>query len=537
MRVIDFFCGAGGFSEGFRQAGFEIILAVDNWRAAITTHQANHPHTKVILDDVKKIAKLPDVEFHKLIPDSEVIIGSPPCVAFSNSNKSGKANKRKGIALLKSYLRIIARKKFKKDSILKYWLLENVPNVEKYLQEEYTAKELNLRGSWRIKVKNTSSKVYNMKYYGVPSNRKRYVCGEFPEPRQTRTDLNLMQLGTVLDALGAPGKDLEKEIHDPCYNFKMTSKNITDHHYIQHIAEFEWSKAKRAKQDKGYMGRMSFPEDIKRPARTIMATMSSSVRESMVLSDGNGGYRAPTIREVSSLMSFPIDYRFYGNSISQKYKLVGNAVPPKMSFAFAKAIFENEGLSASSRYSPLEQRDADFYNLNSQIFHIKTEKPKKPDTRFKYHIPYTIVDAYRVELTNYKSNFKKNKIQWNVEIHKSQGPRAKVYTPTVDISCIQKSNSKIIDDCIRNFTSSIVSFDDFQDLYCLTDAERGDSLGPLELLTKLKRLLERREFKCLDKVYIDCKGEPFKLPAKIAIGYFILTDIVKKMEVLSCKKN
>jgi DNA (cytosine-5)-methyltransferase 1 len=537
MRVIDFFCGAGGFSEGFRQAGFEIVLAVDNWKAAVTTHKANHPKTNVILDDVERISNLPDDEFHKLVPDSEVIIGSPPCVAFSNSNRSGKANKKNGIALVKAYLRIVARKKFKKDTALKYWLLENVPNIEKYLQEEYTAKELNLKGSWKIRVKNTNSRVYNVKYYGVPSNRKRYICGEFPEPIQTRIDLNLIQLGTVLNALGTPCKNLEKEIQDPCYALKIVSKEVTDHHYVQHLADFEWRKAKIAKQDKGYMGRMAFPEDVKRPARTIMATMSFSVRESMVFSDGNGGYRAPTIREVSSLMSFPIDYRFYGRSIGQKYKLVGNAVPPKMSFAFAKAILENEKLRSPCKYLPLNHENLDFYNLNSQIFHIKTEKPKKPDARFKYHIPYTIMDAYRVELTNYKSNFEKNQIKWDVEIHKSQGPKAKVYTPLVDINCISKNDVKIIDDFIKKLTPLIVSFHNFQNLYCLTETERANNLGPFELLIRLKRFLGQTGLKCFEEAYIDCEGAPFKLPAKIAIGYFILDEIVKKMEVLSCKKT
>ena len=43
MRVADFFCGAGGFSEGFRQAGFEICFAVDKWEPAVNTYRANKP--------------------------------------------------------------------------------------------------------------------------------------------------------------------------------------------------------------------------------------------------------------------------------------------------------------------------------------------------------------------------------------------------------------------------------------------------------------------------------------------------------------
>lgn len=36
-KVIDFCCGAGGLSEGFRQAGFEIILGIDIWETALAT--------------------------------------------------------------------------------------------------------------------------------------------------------------------------------------------------------------------------------------------------------------------------------------------------------------------------------------------------------------------------------------------------------------------------------------------------------------------------------------------------------------------
>ena len=131
MRVADFFCGGGGFSEGFRQAGYDIVFAVDKWAPAVKTYQGNKPGVNVIQDDVIKISLLPDDEFEKLVPDSEVIIGSPPGQSFSHSNKSGGADKSLGIKLIEAYLRIIARKKYKPNSVLRYWILENVPAVKK----------------------------------------------------------------------------------------------------------------------------------------------------------------------------------------------------------------------------------------------------------------------------------------------------------------------------------------------------------------------------------------------------------------------
>ena len=54
LQVIDFFCGAGGFSEGFRQQGFEIVMGIDNWQLAIETHNLNHN----LHDETKDVLKL-----------------------------------------------------------------------------------------------------------------------------------------------------------------------------------------------------------------------------------------------------------------------------------------------------------------------------------------------------------------------------------------------------------------------------------------------------------------------------------------------
>ncbi len=46
-RAVDFFCGGGGFSEGFRQAGIDVIAAFDLWKIAVDTHNGNHPDCNV----------------------------------------------------------------------------------------------------------------------------------------------------------------------------------------------------------------------------------------------------------------------------------------------------------------------------------------------------------------------------------------------------------------------------------------------------------------------------------------------------------
>ncbi|RLC82711.1 MAG: DNA cytosine methyltransferase [Chloroflexi bacterium] len=537
VRVIDIFCGAGGFSEGFRQAGFEVIWGVDKWEPAVITHRANHPSSQTVMYDVERLSLLPDEEFDEMIPDAEVIIGSPPCAAFSNSNKSGKGDKAEGIRLIEAFLRIVARKKWKSGSILRYWILENVPNSENYIQDSYTAKYLGLEGDQILQVKNTSSGIYNAVYYGVPSRRKRYFCGKFPHPEKTITDkADIVLLKEVLNRLGKPNEKYSEKIKDPNYEFELDGKDVSDHHYIQKLARHQWKTAKRMKQDKGYMGKMAFPENIEKPARTVMASMTFGARESMIYGNGRGSYRAPTIREIASLMSFPIDYRFYGKSIGLKYRLVGNAVPPKMAYALAKAITLKENIKPRETYQPIIHRDnGHFFDLNGQKISPAREKRRHPKSRFKYHIPYLIVDTYRVELTNHHSDFQNLDFKWGVEIHRSQGPKARVFTPNLSRSVFTEEELQKMDEFCNFLEKSLVSYDKFQMIYRMTTYERRKQslIGPFELLYAVRDLIDNLARTSNMSIRIKSPTAPFYIPRKIGIGYYVLCRAINEMEKLS----
>jgi DNA (cytosine-5)-methyltransferase 1 len=534
LKVVDLFCGAGGFSEGFQQAGFEVVFAVDNWEQAVITHKRNHPGSLTIIDDVVRISYLSDEEFHKIIPDTEIIIGSPPCVSFSSSNKSGKADKSEGIKLIRAFLRIVARKKWKENSILKYWIMENVPNSRFFIDDKYSANDLDLDGKNTLLVKNSTSDIYNASYFGVPSRRKRYFCGEFPEPVKTNGKESKLPLSHILSALGKPYEKFESFIVDPIYDQKMFGSEVTDHHYIHKVAKYQWENAKRLKQDKGYMGRMPFPENINKPARTIMATMTFGARESMIFADSNGGFRAPTIREVASLMSFPISYNFYGSSIGLKYRLVGNAVPPCMAYAFAKAILKNE-----NNYSEIKQNinnfrpSEQFIDFNGKDIQEHVENRKYSKARFKYHIPYMIIDRYRVELSNHSSDFEKHDFIWEVEIHKGQGPAAKKFHPIIYEGKFTEVEKTSIHEFLTTINKKMVSSNEFQVIYCMTSSERKIKgfFGPIELLEAIKTYLN--DVPLEDKpISILIDDQIIYIPKRICIGYFVLDEIVNYMKRL-----
>ena len=73
LSVIDFFCGAGGFSEGFRQMGYKIVYGFDHWKPAIETFNHNFNlqcEPKNILDFKNSIEEI------ERLPNTEIIIGN-----------------------------------------------------------------------------------------------------------------------------------------------------------------------------------------------------------------------------------------------------------------------------------------------------------------------------------------------------------------------------------------------------------------------------------------------------------------------------
>ena len=76
---------------------------------------------------------------------------------------------------------------------------------------------------------------------------------------------------------------------------------------------------------------MSFPDSLKRPSRTITSTCTRVSRESIVIQDGKK-FRRLTLREKGCIQGFPITFQFYGNTHSNKQKMIGNSIPPILTY-------------------------------------------------------------------------------------------------------------------------------------------------------------------------------------------------------------
>ena len=551
--VLDIFCGAGGFSEGFRQQGFKIVMGVDRWQNAAQTFEHNF-ETQCIFKDVKDYYGSLNA-IHNL-PNTDIIIGSPPCVNFSHSNKSGKADKSLGISLIRSFFRIVAVKKHQKNSILKSWLMENVPNSIKYLKDSYTFEDLNLMDWARnngfkpnmiaIDLKDRSTLI-NSADHGTPQSRHRVIISEIVEkdkPIQLDKILDpaeYITLGKIKNGLPVPNRfNFNDSVTDPLYpEIKLHLSELSDHFYDTGLYECEWRSSRFFKVNHPYMGKMSFPENEDRPSRTVTATFFKTSREALIYRSeykrkGNGEYRIPTNREIACLMGFPITFQFHGSE-GMKCKLIGNAVCPPVSSAYAKKLRLEMGLPPLKKriltLHPKLEKVNDLKNNLEKEFNSPPIRTKR--SRFRRH-PFKDGNV-TVTLSNY--DIKTNGKEVNTWITSVQYGNGKGF-PIFDYpdgfykqleNIIREKYSKgndFIETINNGFSEKIAQGKVLQKLYEL-QASENRFLEPTELIEELAELIkglgiEKTDFMQNEQVIFKNKNV---VPAKQLFALYAINKI------------
>lgn len=416
LRVVDLFCGPGGISEGLRQAGFDTIFALDYDKQAVEAFAANHPEAEVVHDDIRNLDPL-------TLPECDIVVGGPPCVEFSTS-KGSRGNILDGLELVQAYLRIIHYIK------PKWWIMENVPRVTKFLPEAIPLSWIGLEedGSLEIPVRN----IFNAAEFGVPQRRKRFLMGNYPTPKPTHVVTKQAQasldseaelpvaptLGDILDALPRIQGVSRDWCTDPNYGFKLRTVDLTDQFHETWIDANEADRLRTLKLNHPYMGKMAFPDDLTAPARTVVATQLG--RETLVIED-SGQYRRPTVREVATLQSFPLTYQFFG-SAAARYRLVGDAVPPLLGYAIGKLIREEAGLPPTDGpvgASEAARRAPELPPLPDRTIR---RAQNKPDRKFAQMIPGKEVRGCRAELDNRGVPSNPDEVvRWRAMLHVGEG--------------------------------------------------------------------------------------------------------------------
>ena len=121
MNAIDLFAGCGGLSKGFMDAGFDIIVGVDNDQAALNTFSLNHKGAKTLNADLSKQETFDEIKKIAGNRTIDVIIAGPPCQGFSLSGPRNFDDPRN-----KLYLAVIEMVRQYKP---KGFIIENVPGM------------------------------------------------------------------------------------------------------------------------------------------------------------------------------------------------------------------------------------------------------------------------------------------------------------------------------------------------------------------------------------------------------------------------
>jgi len=562
LTVIDFFCGAGGFSEGFRQMGYEIVYGFDNWKPAVETYNHNFNLNcipKNILDFKTSTDEI------DLLPDTEIIIGSPPCVSFSSSNKSGNADKSLGVELTETFLRIVAVKKHQPNSILKAWFMENVVNSKRYLQTSYTFKDLGLT-EWAKKNRISPLKIaidlydntaiINSADYGSFQARKRAISGEIIKkgklitPETTHTEngseckKKYLSIGMMKKNFPHPFSEFsENVVVDPQYNIKISQNLLTDHFYDTGIYKVEWRFSKYWKTNHPFMGKMAFPENESKPSRTITATKIANSRESIIYKSevkrlNDGEYRLPTVREAAIIMGFPITYQFLGAE-NNKWRLIGNAVCCSVSRAFAKVILDELKIPQPGQLVLNKKSDVKgITNLNTYKLKSFNKPPvKNKGARFRRH---PIKDGnLTVTLSNYdiEKNPKIAEGKWYTSVQYGTGkgfPIQKVndkyYKNLEQLIKEYKGGMEFLKYINNGFSDKIGSAQKLQKLY-----ELQQSISKYKEPTELVDLIKEKIVELnIDNIVVEQKKlKVFKHKDKIPLRQFFALYAINKISSIA----
>jgi DNA (cytosine-5)-methyltransferase 1 len=335
--VIDLFCGCGGLSFGFIEAGYNVVLGIDHWKDAIATFENTHSNAKGLVADL--FTETPkEISSKTGIKKVDLIIGGPPCQGFSIAGKRIIDDERN--KLYKSFVDFV---KFYKPSV---FLMENVPNIISMGQG--IVKETIIKDFENLGYK-VVCKVLLASEFGVPQNRRRaFFIGtknnkEFIFPKSTTvnpvnakdaiSDLPEKSLADGTKYKTEPKSDYQKLI-------RGKSDEINNHEITNH-SEQTVEIISLVPDGGNYK---NLPEHLHKTRNVNIAwTRLNSQKPSFTIDTGHRHHfhykynRVPTVRESARIQSFPDTFIFLGSKTSQ-YKQVGNAVPPILAKVLAKEI-------------------------------------------------------------------------------------------------------------------------------------------------------------------------------------------------------
>ena len=330
LNFIDLFCGAGGFSLGFKAAGFNCLGAFDNWDPAIKTHKKNFKDTKIY---TKSINDYSNLEIKEIFNNKnvDVIIGGPPCQGFSSIGKQNINDQRND--LIFEFGRII------KSIKPSFFIMENVSGLihDKNVFYFNRLKNFFILNGYKI-----NYRLLNAAEYGVPQLRKRvFLIGhkssfEYNFPKPIFLKENYRTVGeTIMDLVNK--KNIQN--HVPMKHNDIVRKRIS---FINEGGGITKNIPKKFLQGSRSDYRKNKLKNFSHVYKRLHRKLPSGT-----MVPGHNAFplhptldRALTVREAARLQTFPDKIIFEGTRQEQCI-LVGNAVPVQLAKVIGKSIKES----------------------------------------------------------------------------------------------------------------------------------------------------------------------------------------------------
>lgn len=346
-NVIDLFCGVGGFSYGFKKAGFNVLLGIDNDKKCEETYKknigSNFLESDISTLTIDKILEIINYE------NIDIVIGSTPCQDYSPSNPNKKTNSSSiefsennldSLPLSYHYFRLV---------ILlhpRFFILENHPNLFKTGDYEFINKLFNFFG-----YKTTLNEIHTEEFR-IP--QKRHRC--FLIGNTLGIDLHLKDkinenppmisleeaIGDLKTLTPIETNDLNDKQTIPTQfftNYQKLMHNVNRYIY-NNLSPFNKTKTieilKKLKPNEYYKNSSHIKPNYYDISKTITSKFNTPSGDGQAIH-----YELPrclTCREAARIQSFDDDFIFYCDNIPRVRLQIGNAVPPLIAEQFAEKI-------------------------------------------------------------------------------------------------------------------------------------------------------------------------------------------------------
>ncbi len=364
LSSIDLFAGAGGLTLGLQRAGFDTLMANDNWRPAVDTLRRNFDEAVVEDKCVRGLTGASVLERAGGTAPS-LVAGGPPCQGFTSAGARRAGDQRN--TLVGEFARLVA------EMQPRWFLFENVEGMLTAADGDFVIDLLDgvLDGGYSVRLRKV-----NVANYGVAQLRKRVIAigalgsdPGFPSPSHrafgapgTQTDgtASLPAAPTVADALAGLGEPLQETEQASVQGHAAVALSESDADRVSLLGPGQTmrdlpeklrhrSYARRANRrvSDGMPSerRGGAPAGIRRlladePSKAIT---SAATREFVHPTEN----RCLTLRECARLQGFPDGFKFSG-SRSDQATLIGNAIPPPFAELFGTWI-ASLGCTASPR--------------------------------------------------------------------------------------------------------------------------------------------------------------------------------------------